>query len=48
VRLATMVGVPAEFLSKLAVLDIDLKFERTDALNHILDTVIERFKSRSL
>lgn len=48
VRLATMVGVPAEFLSKLAVLDVDLKFERSDALHHILDTVIERFKNRSL
>ncbi|SBW16053.1 tetraacyldisaccharide 4'-kinase [Brucella sp. 10RB9215] len=47
VRLATMPGVPPEFLSKLAVLDVDLEFDRTDALDHILDTVIERFKSRS-
>lgn len=46
VRLATMIGVPAGFLTKLAVLNVDLKFDRNDALDHILDTVIERFKSR--
>jgi tetraacyldisaccharide 4'-kinase len=46
VRLATMIGVPAGFLAKLAVLDVDLKFDRDDGLDHILDTVIERFKSR--
>ncbi len=43
---ATMVGVPAGFLEKLAVLDVDLKFDRKDALGRILDTVTERFKSR--
>jgi len=41
-----MIGVPAGFLTKLAVLNVDLKFDRNDALDHILDTVIERFKSR--
>ncbi|MFQ0812679.1 tetraacyldisaccharide 4'-kinase [Brucella anthropi] len=46
VRLATMIGVPAEFLAKLAVLDVDLTFERDDALDRILDTVIERFRGR--
>ncbi|KAB2748972.1 tetraacyldisaccharide 4'-kinase [Brucella anthropi] len=46
VRLATMIGVPAGFLTKIAVLNVDLKFDRNDALDHILDTVIERFKSR--
>lgn len=46
VRLATMIGVPAAFLAKLAVLDVDLKFDRSDALDRILDTVVERFKSR--
>ncbi len=46
VRLATMIGVPAGFLAKLAVLDVDLKFDRGDALHRILDTVVERFKSR--
>ncbi len=47
VRLATMVGVPAGFLEKLAVLDIDLKFDRKDAIGRILDAVAERFKSRA-
>ena len=47
VRLATMVGAPAGFLEKLAVLDVDLKFDRKDALGRILDTVTERFKSRA-
>ena len=46
VRLATMIGIPAEFMAMLAVLDIDLRFERDDALNRIIDTVIERFKGR--
>ncbi|MEJ5022410.1 tetraacyldisaccharide 4'-kinase [Ochrobactrum vermis] len=46
VRLATMIGIPAGFLAKLAVLDVDLKFARNDALDRILDTVIERFKNR--
>lgn len=46
VRLATMIGVPVGFLAKLAVLDVDLKFDRNDGLDHILDTVVERFKSR--
>ncbi len=46
VRLATMIGVPTGFLAKLAVLDVDLKFDRNDGLDRILDTVIERFKSR--
>lgn len=48
VRLATMIGVPADFLVKLAVLDVNLKFDRNDALDHILDTVTERFKSRAM
>ncbi|MHC5232607.1 tetraacyldisaccharide 4'-kinase [Brucella sp. LJL56] len=46
VRLATMIGIPVGFATKLAVLDIDLKFARNDALDHIVDTVIGRFKNR--
>jgi len=46
VRLATMVGVPTDFLVKLAVLDVDLKFDRKDALYRVLDTVTARFKNR--
>ncbi|MBB4095840.1 tetraacyldisaccharide 4'-kinase [Ochrobactrum pecoris] len=47
VRLATMIGIPVGFAAKLAVLDIDLKFTRNDALDHILDTIIGRFKNRA-
>lgn len=47
VRLATMRDVPDEFMRKLAVLDIDLEFERKDALRQILDKAAERFKGRS-
>jgi tetraacyldisaccharide 4'-kinase len=46
VRLATMIGVTSGFLAKLAVLDVDLEFDRNDGLDRILDTIIERFKSR--
>lgn len=48
VRLVTMRDVPGEFIRKLAVLDVDLQFERTDALCQILDKTVERFKARSL
>ncbi|MFD1199859.1 tetraacyldisaccharide 4'-kinase [Brucella gallinifaecis] len=48
VRLITMKGLPAEFIHNLAVLDIDLQFERKDALDHILDKAIESYKLRSL
>lgn len=48
VRLATMSDVPREFISQLAVLDVDLQFERKDALRHILDKAVERFKNRSI
>ncbi|MFB8344005.1 tetraacyldisaccharide 4'-kinase [Brucella cytisi] len=46
VRLATMIGVTSGFLAKLAVLDVNLEFDRNDGLDRILDTIIERFKSR--
>ncbi len=46
VRLATMPSVPASFLAGLAVLNVELQFERADVLDHILDTTIERFKNR--
>lgn len=46
VRLATMLGVPADFLAGLAVLNVELQFERSDVMGHILDTTVERFKSR--
>lgn len=48
VRLATMSSVPHAFISQLAVLDVDLQFERKDALRQILDTAVERFKARSI
>ena len=47
VRLATMRDVPEDFMRKLAVLDIDLEFERKDALRQFLDKAVERFKARS-
>lgn len=47
VRLTTMRDVPDEFMRKLAVLDVDLEFERKDALRQILDKAVERFKARS-
>ncbi|MDR6434420.1 tetraacyldisaccharide 4'-kinase [Brucella pseudogrignonensis] len=48
VRLETMRDVPDDFIRKLAVLDVDLEFERKDALRQILDKAVERFKARSL
>lgn len=48
VRLVTMSDVPSEFMRELAVLDVDLQFERKDALGHILDMAVERYKVRSL
>lgn len=47
VRLATMRDVPDDFMRKLAVLDVDLEFERKDALRQILGKAVERFKARS-
>ncbi|MCD4509634.1 tetraacyldisaccharide 4'-kinase [Brucella pseudogrignonensis] len=48
VRLVTMSDVPNAFIRNLAVLDVDLAFERKDAIGRILDTAIERFKVRSI
>ncbi len=48
VRLVTMSDVPNAFIRNLAVLDVDLSFERKDAIGRILDTAIERFKVRSI
>ncbi len=48
VRLVTMSAVPNAFIRNLAVLDVDLAFERKDAIGRILDTAIERFKVRSI
>jgi tetraacyldisaccharide 4'-kinase len=48
VRLVTMSDVPNAFIRNLAVLDVDLTFERKDAIGRILDTAIERFKVRSI
>lgn len=48
VRLITMSDVPSEFMRNLAVLDVDLQFERKDALRQILDKAIERYKARSI
>ena len=47
VRIATMPSVSDNFLDGLAVLDVDLKFERTDAVDRILETLLERFKCRT-
>ncbi|MBV2143329.1 tetraacyldisaccharide 4'-kinase [Falsochrobactrum sp. TDYN1] len=47
VRLATMIGAPKDFLRQLAVLDVDLQFERKDAPDHIIETTLDRFKMRS-
>ncbi|MBN9044390.1 MAG: tetraacyldisaccharide 4'-kinase [Rhizobiales bacterium] len=47
VRLATMPGIPRDFLASVAVLDVTLEFSRTDVPGHIVDTAIQRFKSRS-
>ncbi len=47
VRLKTMLCAPEAFLARLAVLDVSLEFARPDALTNILDTTIERYKSRS-
>jgi tetraacyldisaccharide 4'-kinase len=43
-----MSDVPNAFIRNLAVLDVDLSFERKDAIGRILDTAIERFKVRSI
>ncbi|MGW6777921.1 tetraacyldisaccharide 4'-kinase [Brucella pseudogrignonensis] len=48
VRLVTMSDVPNAFIRNLAVLDVDLAFERKDAIGRILDTAIERYKGRSI
>lgn len=48
VRLATMRDAPKEFLDRLAVLNVDLQFERKDAPEKIVDTVMERYKARLL
>ncbi|OYR08520.1 tetraacyldisaccharide 4'-kinase [Brucella thiophenivorans] len=48
VRLVTMSDVPDKFIRDLAVLDVDLQFERKDALRHILDMAVEQFKTRLL
>lgn len=48
VRLVTMSDVPNAFIRNLAVLDVDLAFERKDAIGRILDTAIERYKVRSI
>ncbi len=48
VRLVTMSDIPNAFIRNLAVLDVDLAFERKDAIGRILDTAIERFKVRSI
>ncbi len=45
VRLVTMSDVPNAFIRNLAVLDVDLAFERKDAIGRILDTAIERSRS---
>jgi tetraacyldisaccharide 4'-kinase len=42
VRLVTMSDVPNAFIRNLAVLDVDLSFERKDAIGRILDTAIEK------
>jgi len=47
VRLATMRSTPKEFLKKLAVLDVELKFDRTDVTGLIINKAIEKFKARS-
>jgi len=47
VRLATMQSTPDEFLEKLAVLDVELKFDRTDVTDLIINKAIEKFKTRS-
>ncbi len=46
VRLATMPNVPPRFLAALSVLDVELRFERKDALDHVLDATLERYKTR--
>ncbi|QWK79299.1 tetraacyldisaccharide 4'-kinase [Ochrobactrum sp. BTU1] len=48
VRLVTMSDVPKRLLQILAVLDVELAFERKDAVDHILDMAIDRYRARTL
>lgn len=47
VRLATMIGVSNDLLDRIAVLDVELKFNRGDAVDTIINSTVERFKNRS-
>lgn len=46
VRLATMPDIEKAFLEKIAVLDVELQFDRSDAAGMIIDSTIERFDRR--
>jgi len=48
IRLATALGTPAEFLEKLAVLDVELAFDEPDAPGHIIAAAQERYRRRRL
>lgn len=48
VRLTTMQNLPKAFVKELAVLDVELNFEREDAVGLIIDEAIQSFKTRNV
>ncbi|MFC0246037.1 tetraacyldisaccharide 4'-kinase [Falsochrobactrum ovis] len=46
VRIATMPGLPETVLDRITVLDVELEFDRKEAVDLIIKTTIERYRSR--